>query len=71
MRQLEDGRYVTVNPDGTEAPIGTAAQLEQAFDDALAADDRKAAEEQAARRAEWEQEMRERKRGGRLFSRGE
>jgi hypothetical protein len=69
MRQLEDGRYVVVNPDGTEAPMGTAAQLQQAFDDAIATDGQRAAEEQAARKAAWEQERQRRKRGGRLFSR--
>ena len=69
MRQLEDGSYVTVNPDGTETPLGGRGDMEQAFAEARETDEQRATEEQAARVAEWERELLQRKQGGRLFSR--
>ncbi|WIG94953.1 hypothetical protein [Myxococcus sp. SDU36] len=69
MRQIEDGTYVFVNPDGTESGLAGAKAFDQQLDEAEAADKRQSAEAQAARVAAWERELRQRKLGGRLFTR--
>lgn len=69
MRLLEDGTYVIVSPDGSESALGGASDFAQALEEADAADKRQATEAQAARGAAWEREMRQRKLGGRLFTR--
>ncbi|AKQ69154.1 hypothetical protein A176_006066 [Myxococcus hansupus] len=68
MKQLDDGSYVVVNPDGSEAALESAAAFDEALDEAVEADKRQAFEAEAARVAEWERQMRQRRPGGRLFT---
>jgi hypothetical protein len=67
MRMLEDGSYVVVNPDGTDAEMGDADDMSGAVDKAFAADEAAAAEKRAKARQEFEAEMEKRRLGGRLF----
>ncbi|AKQ69153.1 hypothetical protein A176_006065 [Myxococcus hansupus] len=65
VRRTPEGGYVRVLSDGTERRLRSMAELAQALKDASAAEDQRAAEAEAA----WERQVRQLKRGGRLFSR--
>ena len=67
MRMLEDGSYVVVNPDGTDAKMGGADDLSTAVDKAFAADEAAAAEKRTKAREAYEAEVEKRRLGGRLF----
>ncbi len=67
MRMLEDGSYVVVNPDGTDAKMGGAEDFGAAIENAFTADEAAAAEKRAKARQEFEAEMEKRRLGGRLF----
>lgn len=67
MKRLDNGDLVRIHEDGTETPIGDAADLRQQMIDAEIADQQAAEKKRAEERAKWLAEMFERKKGGRLF----
>ncbi|RAL20133.1 hypothetical protein DL240_18665 [Lujinxingia litoralis] len=67
LREAEDGTLIKINEDGSEEKVGTLETFDDVFQEALEADRKVASEEEARKRAAWEAEMEERRRGGRFL----